>query len=770
MKTLQEHYNAINSGQGNKAQFVKQAKNLFPEYFNQYTNYDNAISVLKSKQIISENAGGVVTKGFDIYDWKKILEAKATEKEISKEAADANKNAFQPSDKKNADNVNFNEIMKGFYAELKDEKNAGKTGDEIKAMVVKNLAKDCLYYTKDGMFGIKGVGFTDEAPGLGKNTQPTSKVASVLGGRDEVDSNSDIVKNSLVGATKKVKLKENQEKRELSLQLVDKEDKKGLALYKNTKDQNDLYYYDGEVLYSVGDNGSKGPSVRMSLFNITGLKEDKEQNQKITISGIDKAISMLKSELKNNGVKFETEGNKVMAVNSPKVKMAIKMVKERIGIQSIKLNENTDEGLYQGPSVKIGAGGGLGGKRFIPSVTVLSRDAVDSINAKGAKRLNWSKPHIKIVKSGDGVKLLISKLLVDTIVGSERGRSKLSLSVSKMGTGITPEEMSELSGEFKKLVKVLNTGGKLSQNGDYFLLDVPTKYNEKRNQFEMPLPATVAESGISEGIEEYDNMSDQEIIQWAYDDGFEDFIVYDGEDGLANREEVLRALLGAEDLGSEESEEEMWGPDDIDPAGGYGPSSHMESIAEQKLRSLIRSIIKEEANPNNFELGQDNPEDAPMGVNDKSASKPMKAKVDIKSTLEKIATSVFMEKDLNKAKEIFRSHIENSGINDKDKTTILRNIDATKTKPRLDSYLVNSLLHYEGMGTSQIKEKNHADPYGVAGNPDEEEVKSSTIKKPNPDVNEQKLRSLIRNLINEEINEYGMDSDDQSSDFYDVNL
>ena len=83
MKTLQEHYNAINIGQGNKAQFVKQARSLFPEYFNQYTNYDNTISVLKSKQIISEAAGGVVAKGFDIYDWKKILaeETKSVEKE-----------------------------------------------------------------------------------------------------------------------------------------------------------------------------------------------------------------------------------------------------------------------------------------------------------------------------------------------------------------------------------------------------------------------------------------------------------------------------------------------------------------------------------------------------------------------------------------------------------------------------------------------------------------------------------------------------------------
>jgi hypothetical protein len=205
MKTLQEHYNAIKTGQGNKAQFVKQARNLFPEYFNQYTNYDNAVSVLKSKQIISEAAGGVVAKGFDIYDWKKILaeETKSVEKETSKEVLDDQKNAYNNSDMKNADNVNFNEIMKGFYAEMKDPENAKKTGDELKAMVVKNLAKDPLYYTKDGMFGEKGVGYTTEAPGLGKNTQPTSKNASVLGGRDEVNSDSDIVKNSLVGTTKK---------------------------------------------------------------------------------------------------------------------------------------------------------------------------------------------------------------------------------------------------------------------------------------------------------------------------------------------------------------------------------------------------------------------------------------------------------------------------------------------------------------------------------------------------------------------------------------
>ncbi len=60
---------------------------------------------------------------------------------------------------------------------------------------------------------------------------------------------------------------------------------------------------------------------------------------KLTISGTDKAIKMLKSELRNNNVDFEIEGNKVIVNDSPKAKMAVKMVKERVGMQSIKLAE-----------------------------------------------------------------------------------------------------------------------------------------------------------------------------------------------------------------------------------------------------------------------------------------------------------------------------------------------------------------------------------------------------------------------------------------------
>ena len=175
--TLQEQFNAIKNGKGNKVQFLKQARSLFPQYLNQYSDFNTSVNVLKSKQIINEAVGGVVTKGFNITNWKQIFEAevKAEEKTTSKEAADANKSAYQSSNVKNADNINFNEILKGYLAELGDVKNAGKTGDELKEIAVKNLAKDPLFYTKNGEFGIKGVGYTTEAPGLGEPKEAKGK-------------------------------------------------------------------------------------------------------------------------------------------------------------------------------------------------------------------------------------------------------------------------------------------------------------------------------------------------------------------------------------------------------------------------------------------------------------------------------------------------------------------------------------------------------------------------------------------------------------------
>jgi hypothetical protein len=72
----------------------------------------------------------------------------------------------------------FDQIMMGYYAEMKDPKNADKTMQELKDIVFKNLTKDPIHYTKDGQFGVKGLGYTTEAPGLGEPKEAKGKYKS----------------------------------------------------------------------------------------------------------------------------------------------------------------------------------------------------------------------------------------------------------------------------------------------------------------------------------------------------------------------------------------------------------------------------------------------------------------------------------------------------------------------------------------------------------------------------------------------------------------
>ena len=61
--TLQEQFNSIKSGKGNKDQFLKQARQTFPQYPTKFLDFDTSVNILKSKQLINEAIGGVVTKG-----------------------------------------------------------------------------------------------------------------------------------------------------------------------------------------------------------------------------------------------------------------------------------------------------------------------------------------------------------------------------------------------------------------------------------------------------------------------------------------------------------------------------------------------------------------------------------------------------------------------------------------------------------------------------------------------------------------------------------
>lgn len=175
MKTLQEQYNLIKEGQGNKNVFLKQALRQFPQYVSNITSFDNAVGILKQKQVLSENfialepiqSNTTKKENFETAFANYLAEeAKAVEKKVSKEVEEAEERGYDYKDKENIDNIYGEEFLQGYYTELKDPKNADKTVAELKDIVAKNLAKDELYYTTDAQFGIKGIGYTDEAPGL----------------------------------------------------------------------------------------------------------------------------------------------------------------------------------------------------------------------------------------------------------------------------------------------------------------------------------------------------------------------------------------------------------------------------------------------------------------------------------------------------------------------------------------------------------------------------------------------------------------------------
>jgi len=197
MKTLQEQYNLIKEGKGNKNTFMKSARSQFPNLFNNLSNFDTTIRVMKQKQIISEvGIGGVATGGSNPYiNWEKFLaeEAKAEEKKPTKEVTDMETAGFDYKDKKNIDNLYGEAFLQGFYTEMEDSKNVDKTVDELKEIVAKNLAKDKTYYATEAQFGIKGIGYTDDAPGL-KVSDKEIKGKYASSGMEEVKLKEDMIK------------------------------------------------------------------------------------------------------------------------------------------------------------------------------------------------------------------------------------------------------------------------------------------------------------------------------------------------------------------------------------------------------------------------------------------------------------------------------------------------------------------------------------------------------------------------------------------------
>ena len=147
MKTLTEQYRLIKEDKGHKGVFLKEAKRQFPNLIKNNATFNEASKILKQKNVISENFvgtpmvgnpfGGRKKESYEsaFENFLKEAEVKAEEKKVSKEVEeDASKN-YDTKDKKDPNNMIFGQIQMGYYYEMKQEKNADKTIDEIKDIV-----------------------------------------------------------------------------------------------------------------------------------------------------------------------------------------------------------------------------------------------------------------------------------------------------------------------------------------------------------------------------------------------------------------------------------------------------------------------------------------------------------------------------------------------------------------------------------------------------------------------------------------------------------
>jgi hypothetical protein len=211
-KTLQQQYILIKEGKGNKDDFLKSARRVFPEFITSLTDYSTAVSILKNKSILSESVGGIATQNPNKPDWFKIFDANLAEavgvknkkeygdqnefEKIDKDVQAALDHQFDNKDPKNIDNLYGQSFLLGYLTEMGDPKNAKKTVDELKAIVAKNMAKDINYYHTNAFAGIKGIGYKTDVVGGGEPKAPTGKYKS--SGYGDLKLKESIYKKSLL--------------------------------------------------------------------------------------------------------------------------------------------------------------------------------------------------------------------------------------------------------------------------------------------------------------------------------------------------------------------------------------------------------------------------------------------------------------------------------------------------------------------------------------------------------------------------------------------
>jgi len=81
------------------------------------------------------------------------------------------------------------------------------------------------------------------------------------------------------------------------------------------------------------------------------------------------------------------------------------------------------------------------------------------------------------------------------------------------------------------------------------------------------------------------------------------------------------------------------------------------------------------------------------------------SKFQIKSIFEQISSQVFPMTNLGEVKTFIREFVEGKEIKEEDKLGILREVESATSLIKLQTYICNSLLKFEGHGLAQLNPK-----------------------------------------------------------------
>ena len=260
MKTIQEQYNQIKKGKGSKEIFLKEVKRNYPHMVVNSATFNQAEEILLNRSVISENIAGIVTQSNTKPNWFKIFDENM---EIIKEANPKNPNRYPPvhiaqtkesksdearkadaskpdkdiveletkgfdyKDNKNIDNLNGEEFRLGLKFEMDkvretvSDADLGEAIAKAEKLVAKNLASDPLYYIKNAAFGVDGIGYTDEAPGL--TASKSDQMEKVKLKENKMISLLDLMESGPLGEKPVAKKKVKKETLDSKLAEIDKQ-------------------------------------------------------------------------------------------------------------------------------------------------------------------------------------------------------------------------------------------------------------------------------------------------------------------------------------------------------------------------------------------------------------------------------------------------------------------------------------------------------------------------------------------------------------------